>query len=133
MYESKFLHLRYKPDMESNFQLAQDFHYRTKYGVFISVPEYFETDLASIPAIARPVMPKHGKYTWAAVVHDYLYRMGGVILTTTTGSAEEREYFYTRKWADQVFYDALLEAGVDKTDARLMYWAVRIGGAFAWD
>src|SRR5690554_2293547 len=126
MYESKFLHLRYKPDMESNFQLDEDFKYRLPDGSLLTVPAYFKTDLASIPAIARPMFPVHGRYTVAAVVHDYLYQCrGDVIARDKEGTRAHLSY--TRQWADEIFHKALLEAGVDKTDAKLMYWAVRVG------
>lgn len=42
----------------------------------IIVPEDFETDFATIPRPFRWLLPKMGRYSWAAVVHDYLLKEG---------------------------------------------------------
>ncbi|EOD5071623.1 TPA: DUF1353 domain-containing protein [Salmonella enterica subsp. enterica serovar Enteritidis] len=41
----------------------------------ISVPAGFVTDLATVPRIFWTLLPPDGKYTKAAIIHDYL---GGV-------------------------------------------------------
>lgn len=38
----------------------------------VKVPEGFVTDFASVPWFLRGLLPADGKYTKAAVVHDYL-------------------------------------------------------------
>jgi hypothetical protein len=52
------------------------------------------------------------------VVHDFIYTHGTLS--------------FTKAEADQVFYDALLEEGMPKPLAWLMYAAVRIGGRGNW-
>ena len=42
----------------------------------IEVPQGFETDFASVPRFFWRVVPPWGRYSPAAVVHDYLYSTG---------------------------------------------------------
>ena len=101
------------------FRLYNSFTYHVaRAGVNIRVPAGFETDFASIPRIFRIIIPKLGRYNKAAVIHDYIYQSDRLQLS--------------RKQADQVFLDAMADLGVPKWKRTLMYWAVRIGGFFAW-
>jgi hypothetical protein len=96
------------------YKLLQNFRYVTQVGApdFVhTVPEGFITDLASIPRIFRPLITGHGKDRWAAVVHDYLYSIK-----------------YSRKDADDVFYEALIASGNGRMKSWAMYRAVRAGG-----
>jgi len=80
----------------------------------IFIPKNFETDLASIPRWLWPIVaPAHSKLMQASILHDYLYA--------------EPEGF-NRKEIDSIFYDVLVNNGVDKTHAYLMYSAVRLFG-----
>lgn len=80
----------------------------------ISIPQDFQTDLASIPRWMWPVVaPAHSKLMQASILHDYLY-------TEPNG--------FNRKEIDSIFYDVLVKNGVDKTHAYLMYNAVRLFG-----
>lgn len=54
-------------------------HSADKSEPIIRVPAGFVTDFASIPRAFWVVLPPTGKYGKAAVVHDYLYVMGGII------------------------------------------------------
>jgi len=53
----------------------------------------------------------------AAVDHDWIYLTHQV----------------PRKEADQRFYSILIKNGVNKTKAKLMYRALRVGGGPAWE
>lgn len=39
----------------------------------VTVPIHFKTDFASTPRFLWAFFPPYGKYTEAAVLHDYLY------------------------------------------------------------
>ena len=80
----------------------------------IVVPDKFETDLASIPRIARLIIPKNDRHRAPAVVHDYLCRLDD----------------FSRKLADKIFLEAMALVTVGRTRRRLMYWAVRLGAIF---
>lgn len=84
---------------------------------FISVPEGFVTDFASVPRIPLAFMLFGGIGDYAAVVHDYLYR----------------NCIYPREICDAIFKELLLH--VDKTSAfraSLMHAGVRVGGSSSY-
>ena len=112
------LDLRSLPEKDAWRVLAPLF-YRIKGDRLIVVPVGYETDLASVPRIAWRIVPRdQAEARRPAVVHDYIY-------THLTKS-------FTKKEADQVFYDALLEEGLSTPLAWLMWCAVRIGGRGNW-
>jgi hypothetical protein len=56
------------------FILTQPYRYVVgRSGLAVEVPAGFVTDYASIPPIGRWLLGKQGRYSRAAVVHDYLY------------------------------------------------------------
>lgn len=78
------------------------------------VPQNFETDLASIPKIAWPLMaPAHSSLIRPAIVHDWLYR---------------ESCYFNRKHADLIFYHMLRNDGISYIKASTMYYAVRMLG-----
>lgn len=82
---------------------------------FVIVPIGFETDLASIPRIFTPIIPKNGNHRPAAIVHDWLCRKDD----------------FKRKTADKIFREAMKVLGVRRTRRYAMYYAVRIGAVMA--
>lgn len=72
----------------------------------------FVTDLASIPRAFWSVLPPHGKYAKAAVLHDWLYTNG-------IGS---------KRYADDVFNEAMKVLRVPSWKRAVMYRAVRLFG-----
>ncbi len=80
----------------------------------IRVPRGFETDFASIPVWASAVFNPIGDNAEAAVVHDWLYAVG-----------EKGQ----RDQADAIFLYALEQSRVPPLERKLMYEAVRAGGA----
>ena len=79
------------------------------------VPPDFITDLASIPRIFHFLLPVNDKHRAAAVLHDWLYE----------NADNDR---YTRAAIDYVFYRAMLDSGVAKWKAEIIYAAVRLFG-----
>lgn len=88
----------------------------------VTVPEGFETDLASIPRMFTYILPINDRHRLAAVVHDYMYARRGVLPGKIV----------TRKQADQVFYEAMMALKVPKWKAWTMYRGVRAGGWVHW-
>jgi hypothetical protein len=82
--------------------------------VNVIIPEYFETDLASIPQWLQSLIPLVGNHLQAAIVHDMCYRS---------------KIGVSRKDADDMFYDSMRSLGVSWWKAQTMYRAVR---AFGW-
>lgn len=79
----------------------------------LEVPRGFKTDLASVPRFLWSIIPPYGKYTQAAIVHDYLYATGLV----------------SRVRADAIFLSIMRARNVPLWKRTLMYLAVR---AFGW-
>ena len=82
----------------------------------VVVPEGFQTDFASVPRLPLVYLLMADIGQPAAVVHDYLYRTGP----------------YPRHVCDLVFHEALTAIGVSFWRRKLMYVAVRVGGAFSY-
>lgn len=80
------------------------------------IPPGFETDFASVPRSLWNILPPIGKHNKAALLHDWLY-------VNNIG---------TRKQADKLFYNVMLQHDVERTAARIMYLGVRIGGKKWW-
>ena len=85
--------------------------------VFLA-PQFFETDFASIPGFAQfYINPQDEKVVGAAIIHDWLYAIGG----PDPVKAKAR--------ADNIFRFELGEAGVNVVKRNIMYQAVsRFGG-----
>jgi len=106
-----------------SYKLIEEFDYYVSEGPdaeIIRVPAGFVTDFASIPRGLWNIFPPTGKYGKAAVIHDYIYVMGGRI----PGSSK----VYTKLDADMIFRDAMKILGVSWFVRNVMYMAVRIGG-----
>jgi len=83
----------------------------------IEVPVGFVTDFASVPRAFWSALPPDGEYTYAAILHDYLY----------WNQATDRAT------ADLVLKAAMEDFGVSTTDAFLVYNGVKIGGQGPWN
>lgn len=76
------------------------------------VPKGFETDLASVPRLPLAYWLVGGTATRPAILHDYLYRSGGI----------------ARRTADAILYEAMIADGVSSWRAWIMWGAVRVFG-----
>jgi hypothetical protein len=83
----------------------------------VVVPKGFVSDLASVPQLFWSVLPKTGRYAYAAVVHDFLYW----------------EQSLPREEADRIFKIALEDSGVSRTVKIALYEAVNWAGGAAWE
>ena len=104
-----------------NFRLAQPFRYSKGTDRF-NVPEDDVTDLASVPRFLTWLVPRYGRHTLAALVHDFLQGAEGM----------------TSERADEIFRDAMGETGVPLSRRWVMWSAVglrtqaKLGGARKW-
>ena len=104
----------------------KQYSYKTCHAIFVAVdkevvtiPDGFETDLASIPRWYWAVSnPSNSDFMGASILHDYLYRC--------TSS-------YTRTEADSIFYYALRGKDVSVYTSYKMYLAVRLFGGRNFD
>jgi hypothetical protein len=87
------------------------------YRDLVLIPAGFETDFASVPRFFWRIVPPWGKYSPAAVVHDFLYATGVV----------------SRRRADKIFLRAMCQLDVAWWRRQLMYRAVRAFGWIPWN
>lgn len=80
--------------------------------VTVVVPAGTTTDFASTPWFMHWIFPPTGKYSKAAVLHDYLYSNG----------------MFPRKDCDYIFLEAMEVLGVPRWKRKLMFEAVRLFG-----
>lgn len=112
------LHVSWDPHEPEVWAIDRDYERQTILGP-ITVPQSFETDLASVPRTLWRKFPRWGRWSGAAVVHDFLYR------THPEG---------VNRWtADLVFYDIARSDGVTHGDAWQMFTAIRAFGDNAWN
>lgn len=79
------------------------------------------TDGASVPRVFwRIVPPLADNHVAAAMIHDQLYCTRGY------------EGKFSRARCDEIFHEALLTCGVSRWKAKIMHWAVRLGGGSGW-
>lgn len=78
----------------------------------ITVPVGYVTDFASVPRLFWVLFPPDGKYTKAAVIHDYL-------------CDNPKKFTHTRKQTDYIFLTAMLESGVSRLKSFILFSAVR--------
>ncbi|MBL4761292.1 MAG: DUF1353 domain-containing protein [Gammaproteobacteria bacterium] len=113
-----------RPQSESGdlYVLQDDFVY-TGNGEFITVPEGFKYDGASTPKFLWWVLPRDGIHRAAALIHDFIY--------VFEGKMPDGQIF-TRKAADKLFYNIMVDYGVASWRAKIAHRAVRIVGYFYW-
>lgn len=91
----------------------------------VEVEAGFDTDYASVPRVLWNLYPPDGDYTPAAVIHDALYWHQA---TKETGGQP-----VTRAEADVCFLEAMEALAIPFARRRMLYRAVRLGGACAWE
>ena len=103
-----------KPFIDYQYETCNSIHFSVNHQEF-TIPKNFRTDLASIPKIAWPIMaPAHSSLIRPAIVHDWFYR---------------KTCDFNRKNTDLIFYHMLINDGISRFKASIMYYAVRIFGS----
>ncbi len=93
-------------------------YYSSKFDRTIVVPALFPFDGASVPVLFQRLYPKFGaKYDYASCVHDYLCE--------EANKFKGEEYKVRRKYADEVFKEISILAGVSPWRVHSMYYAIR--------
>ena len=91
-------------------------------GVDCRIPTGFTFDWASVPQAFWNIFPPLGRHSWAALVHDWLYRHH-----TFDGNS------CTKDFADKAFLFIMKKFGVGFVRRRIMYCAVKFFGRSAWN
>src|SRR5215470_2753011 len=99
---------------DSLWEVMEPIEYRGREETFV-VRQGFLTDFASVPRIFTWLLPRYGRYTRPAILHDYLCDLA------RTGAIDRAD-------ADGIFRRAMRELGVPFLKRWLMWTAVRAGG-----
>jgi hypothetical protein len=99
---------------EKNWELLRELNYDGTRQSFV-VPVGTGTDFASVPRVFIWFLPQYGRYTKAAILHDYLWRSG------VPGNE------LTLPEADAILRRAMRELGVPFLRRWIMWAAVRLG------
>lgn len=83
----------------------------------VRVPIGFVTDFASIPRAFWSILRPDGLYSYAAIIHDYLYW----------------EQFLSRSESDAILKLCMEDFRIDAATIATVYSGVRVGGGFAWE
>ncbi len=109
-----------------NYRIREQFEYVDHLGVVYTVPadvdsESNKTDMASVPLFLTWLVPKDGRHTPAALLHDALIggRQGVEYLTSTGDQVDEAH-------ADYVFREAMKDLDVAQVRRWLMWTAVAL-------
>ncbi|MGL5447432.1 MAG: DUF1353 domain-containing protein [Rhabdaerophilum sp.] len=92
-------------------------------GALIIVPKGFETDGASIPRLLQGILPAWGRWSRAAIIHDYLCR---AIDQASPVGVRGWGIVGQRKQADDIFHEAMIVSDVPRPLAFIMWAAVRL-------
>lgn len=112
------LELRHRPG-HNRWEVIRELHYRTADGRLIVVPVGYLSDMASVPRLARQLVdPQTPAVRRPSVVHDFVYT--------------DLTHRFTNAEADQILYESLIEEGMGKFMARLIWCAVRLSGRGNW-
>ena len=111
-FETDALTVRRRDD--DTWTVVDPLVYRGAKDVFV-VPSGFPTDFASVPRVFVWLIPRFGRYTAAAVLHDWLVRDG------------IRNRLVTSRDADGIFRRVMREQGVPVVRRWLMWAGVRWG------
>lgn len=105
--------VRKRDNDERNWDVVAPLSYTGETQTF-RVPPEMETDFASVPRFFVWFLPRYGRYTKAAIIHDHLWR-------------HEVPSRITRREADAIFRRAMRELDVAFLRRWLMWSAVRWG------
>lgn len=105
---------------DTSFVLLNDLCYEGKDESW-TIPSGFETDFATVPRIIQWLIPTYGKYTLAAILHDYF------CVELSRAYKQQREPFITSSDTDGTFRRVMRELGVPFAQRWLIWTGVRWG------
>lgn len=85
----------------------------------VTVPVGFVTDLASVPRVFWSLLPPTARFSYPAIIHDYLYWL-------------QMKPFDERAAADKVLKEAMEDLKVGSAQVFAVYNAVSLAGGHAW-
>ena len=110
------------------WQISKDFHYELN-GVKYVIPKGFSFDGASVPKFLATFLSPVGVLLLGGLIHDYAYKYAALKPALQKSSL----LVVDQKQADKIFRDINIEINGFYFLNYLAYWALRLGGWFAWN
>jgi hypothetical protein len=109
------------------WEITEDYTYKINGESFV-IPKGFVFDGASVPKFFRSWLSPMGILLIGGLVHDYGYKYQTLLRDgKRTCNGLKRQ-----KWMDQTFRDINIEVNGFRVVNYLAYYALRLGGFFAW-
>ncbi len=122
------------PVGENYYRLTEDYVYNITPTLRIRVLSDFYWDGASIPKAFYWFLRRDGRIRAASLIHDAIYTNGVFLrnqyLLGSTWRCNPRSL--SRKTADKLFYNLMIEASISKWKANIAYRCVRLFGKKHW-
>ena len=111
-----------------HWEVAKDFHFELD-GTEYVIPKGFQFDGASVPKFLATFLSPVGVLLLGGLVHDYAYKYAAL------KPLNKKDPILTldQKRADEIFRDINIEINGFYFLNFLAYWALRLGGWFAWN
>jgi len=110
------------------WEIVEDFKFKMDGQEYV-IPKGFVFDGASVPKFLATWLSPTGVLLAGGLVHDYLYKYQTLLLK----GKKKCEPAFTRKEADKLFRDINIEQNGFHFLNYLAYWALCLGGWFAWN
>ena len=110
------------------WQISKDFHYELN-GTKYVIPKGFSFDGASVPKFFATFLSPVGVLLLGGLIHDYAYKYAALKPALQKSSL----LVVDQKQADKIFRDINIEINGFYFLNYLAYWALRLGGWFAWN
>ena len=117
----------------NKFELCEDYNMKIDYFVkecLVYIPKGFIFDFASMPKGLMYMLGyefHHETIAEASLVHDWLYEKKGEVVTN-----DNTKLYMSRKDVDTLFFNTMIQDGMEKWKAEICYRAVRVCGWLYW-
>ena len=111
-----------------HWEISKDFHYQLN-GTKYVIPKGFKFDGASVPKFLATFLSPVGVLLLGGLIHDYAYKYAALKPAVQKSSILS----LNQKQADKIFRDINIEINGFYFLNYLAYWALRLGGWFAWN
>ena len=111
-----------------HWEISKDFTFEL-HGTKYVIPKGFKFDGASVPKFLATFLSPVGVLLLGGLVHDYAYKYAALKPDLQKSS----RLILNQKQADKIFRDINIEINGFYFLNYLAYWALRLGGWFAWN
>ena len=111
-----------------HWEISKDFVYEI-HGIKYVIPKGFKFDGASVPKFLATFLSPVGVLLLGGLIHDYAYKYAAL----KPALKEDDLLIVDQKKADKIFRDINIEINGFYFLNYLAYWALRLGGWFAWN